>query len=222
MATAGYSASVLVSGTSTAMTDEATTQVGATKGYYITSLTKRILDPAVAVVVEDDATTVAASNYTVDHLGGRVTFAASYTVNAAVTVTASYLPTLEVGTARSYSLGLMRSMLDKTVFGDTATDRRAGLADCSGTLERLDVGTDDLDGGAGTVTLAGILAAGDYTLVKIVPDTGDTDSFFACWARLESDALSTDVADLVTASVSFQGVVPGNAAQSFWLGDTTA
>ena len=210
MATAGYSASVLVSGTSTAMTDEATTQVGATKGYYITSLTKRILDPAVAVVVEDDATTVAASNYTVDHLGGRVTFAASY------------LPTLEVGTARSYSLGLMRSMLDKTVFGDTATDRRAGLADCSGTLERLDVGTADLDGGAGTVTLAGILAAGDYTLVKIVPDTGDTDSFFACWARLESDALSADVADLVTASVSFQGVVPGNAAQSFWLGDTTA
>ena len=222
MATAGFNASVLVSGTSTAMTDEATTQVGATKGYYITSLTKRILDPAVAVVVEDATVVVAASNYSVDHLAGRVTFVAGYTVNGAVTVTASYLPTLEVGTARGFSFGTMRSMLDKTVFGDTATDRRAGLADCSGTLDRLDVGTDDLDGGAGTVTLAGILAAGDYTLVKVVPDTSDTDTFFACWARLESDALSADVADLVTASLSYQGVVPGNATQSFWLGDTTA
>jgi hypothetical protein len=221
MATAGFNAQVLVSGTSTAMTSEATTQVGATSVYYITSEARRVLDPDTAVVVSDGSGVVAASNYTVNYLAGRVTFADAFSVTGSVTVTANYLPLLEVATARGFQFSTSRSLLDATVNGDTAVGRISGLADCSVTLERLDVQNDDLDPGVGTVTLGGLLAAGTWTLVKVYPDSLDTDVVFAAFVRVEADALSATPADLATSSVTFQGVTPGDATQSFWLGNTT-
>src|SRR5690606_14139279 len=99
---AGYNVALKTSSTSTAMTDDATTQIGSTKSYQITNTAKRVIDPDVAVVVEDGGTPVDADDIeSIDYTGGTVTFVGGYTVSGSVTMTANYLPQDAFGCSRS-------------------------------------------------------------------------------------------------------------------------
>lgn len=112
---AGYIVDLRKSGTSTVMTDEATTQIGATKSYRITAASKRIIDPYIAVVVEDNNVAVSASNIdNIDYMAGIVTFDAGYTVTGPVTITGNYLPTSTIAGSRGFSLTMTSEAKDVT------------------------------------------------------------------------------------------------------------
>lgn len=111
---AGYVTTILKPGTSTVMTDEAMSLVSG-KTYQITSVTKRIINRAVAIIVKDAAATVAAADIaTFDYLFGQVTFASSYTVTGPITITAEYYPTVAIGCANEFTLTQTAEANDNT------------------------------------------------------------------------------------------------------------
>ena len=112
---AGYIVDLRKSGTSTAMVNEATTQIGSTKSYRITSNAHRIIDPYVPVVVKANAVTVAAADIdNIDYLAGIVTFDAGYTPAAPVTIDGNYLPTTEIAGSRSFTMTMTSEAKDET------------------------------------------------------------------------------------------------------------
>lgn len=112
---AGYIVSLKKSGVSTLGTAMATAQVGATKTYQISDLTKQILDASVAVIVLDNATPVTTDKIeSIDYMFGKVTFAASYTVIGPVTITANYLPMTEIAGSKSFTLTQTAATIDDT------------------------------------------------------------------------------------------------------------
>lgn len=113
----GYSADLYVSGVSTAMTDEATTEVSGTV-FQITSTAKRIIDHGVAVVVKVD-TVVQSSGYEVNYNTGTVTFDTTQTTKT-VTVTASYLPRFQVAQVRVINPEFSFDSADSSVCQDSA------------------------------------------------------------------------------------------------------
>lgn len=118
---AGYQATIKKVGTSTAMTDEATTLVSG-KTYQITNAAKRIINRTVNVVVEDNAVDHTADVESIDYLFGKVTFKSAYTVTGPVTVTGEYYPTVALGTAQSYTLTQSAEPIDTTDFATASSN----------------------------------------------------------------------------------------------------
>ena len=113
---AGYLAELKGPGTSTAMTDQATALVSG-KTYQIVDVTRRVIDRAVAITVEDNSTPVSAANIeSIDYLFGRVTFVSGYTVNGAVTITGNYIPLVVLGRGNTYTLTMTAEEIDETDF----------------------------------------------------------------------------------------------------------
>lgn len=212
MATAAWQAQVKVSGTSTAMTGEATTSLGGSQ-YQVTSATKRIIDPTVAVVVKDGGSTVSSSLYSVDRLFGIVTFS-GYTPTGAVTVDGSYLPTAAIGECTSVSITVTADLADVSVLESQAKKKASTLLDWSGSLERLALPLDDLDSGTGgTQSLDSWMKAGTPRLLDVLFTTG---ARFRGWFVVESYEVSSSVADVVTVSVNVAGAAQGAGAAFSW------
>lgn len=202
---AGYVVLMKKSGTSTAMTDEATTQVGATKTYIVTATTKQVLDPAVAIVVEDNAVAVAASNIeSINYLTGEVTFVSSYTPTGPVTITGNYLPMTEIAGTRDFTLGMTTSPIDDT---DIPTAR---ANDGFRTFDPGGLKTVSLDIGGvykGTNAFAAALRARDPIFVEINPD-GQGRSVARGMFKYTSQSQSGDVGALEEESVTLRLNVP--------------
>lgn len=115
---AGYVATLKMTGTSTSMTSEACALVSG-KTYQITNTAKRVIDPAVAVVVRDGVTDVTANVISIDYLFGKVTFSAGYTVVGAITIfSGNYLPLATVASMKGFTL---TQTADATDISDYAT-----------------------------------------------------------------------------------------------------
>lgn len=111
---AGYVVKVMSGGTPVSTTSEATTLVSG-KTYQVTDVAKRNISYAGAVVVNDDGSPVATSDIlSIDYLQGMVTFVASYTPAAAITLDYDYVPTAVIGKARSYQLTQQQAEIDNT------------------------------------------------------------------------------------------------------------
>jgi hypothetical protein len=205
------------------MSNEAMTQSGSSKTYYTTDEDKNLWNPEQSFIVKDDSVIVNASNYTIDHMMGKVTFASGYTVTnpSNVEVTGYYLAKLSFAAARTFSLNIVRNAQDDTVLGDDAVSRLAGLLDVTGTVERLTYLV-DYDAGAGTSELYADLAAGAIVVIELKPDT-NSDIAYRVTARLFGDELQSSVDGLVTSSLAFEGVL-ASATQSLPVsyGDPTA
>lgn len=132
----GYRGSLYFTGTSTSMTGEATTNTTGNE-YQITDAAKQIINPAESVTVLDGGVPVASSDYTVDYLTGTVILASA--PGGAVTITAEYLPRLEVGCAKSTSWNFTRDMLDTTCLSETDDfrKRKSGLLDLNVSLSHI-------------------------------------------------------------------------------------
>lgn len=212
-ATAAYSTTLKVTGTSTAFSNEACTDLGDDTNFQITDATKRVWDPDVALVVEvDDGggyDVIPATDYTVDPLFGIVTFNTPLGAGDVVRVDGSYLPLLTVGDARAVSISCDRDMLDSTVFhaSDVARKKTPGLAQATGTLSGLWLGTEDLDSGGGTRTLFDVLTGGTRVVLDVVP--GGTSSNFRAFIHLPGLTESAAVDGLVEGEVSWESTQPG-------------
>lgn len=198
MATAANAASVKVTGTSTAFTDEACANTTG-DSYQITDATKRILDPDVAVVVYDDGTPVdAADILSYDPLFGIVTFQGAYTVIGDITMDGSYLPTYTLVGAYEYTFMRAADLLDVTAFEDSDSRVRiAGLDDYSASITVHDDSQYDLDGGG--ITLSTIFA--DQT--PVVLEIAAASKTFRAWTIIESLSNDPAVDGVVDTDVAF-------------------
>ena len=107
MATAGNSAKLYRSGTSTSMTAEATTLVTG-KTYRMTNAAKRMLDPSVAVTVDDGGVPIASANIeSIDYLHGIIVLDSGYTPSGAITVDANYLPLSQIADVYTTSITII-------------------------------------------------------------------------------------------------------------------
>lgn len=212
MATAAWQAQVKVSGTSTAMTGEATTSLGGGQ-YQVTNAAKRVIDPTAAITVKDGGSTVSSSLYSVDKLFGIVTFS-GYTATGAVTIDSSYLPTAAVGECKGVTITVNADLADASVLESQAKKRATTLLDWSGKLDRLALPLDDLDSGtAGTQSLDSWMKAGTPRLLDVLFTTG---ARFRGWFVVESYEVQSSVADLVTVSVNLSGAAQGAGAAFSW------
>jgi len=151
MAETAHAGAVYLSGTSTAFTGEACTQIGATLVYQINTAAKRCWNPSVAVTVYDGGDLVAASGYTLNYLYGKITFTEAPA--GAVTVTGEYMPLHEIGTVRGFSLSVSCGAEDSTVMGSAVTTRtrQVTLYDVAVELDLLEQGATVFDGDAATL-----------------------------------------------------------------------
>lgn len=203
MAIAGHRSAIKTVGTSTAMTSEACTSLSSAV-YQITSTSRRVLDPTVAVTVNDNGSPVAAANVTIDYLFGVVTrTGGSFT--GPVTVTANYLPLLDVAEGVAWSVNMSRTELDKTKMGDTDKQFLLGLKTAEGTLELLDLPTTDLDAGAGSVKLEDILANDTAKLLEVTLNPDGTPVYWRGWVRWTGIDLSAPLDELVKAAHKWRG-----------------
>lgn len=195
-ATAGYNAKLYRSGTSTAMTAEATTLVTG-KTYRITNAAKRMLDPAVAVVVDDGGSPVSASDIlSIDYLHGLVTFDPSYTVSGAVTFDANYLPLSQIADVYNASFSTSVMMLDDTVYEDTQVSRKAGLKDISGSFSCYD---------EGATALSSLLEAGTVLYLTWQQTGSGSTGHLRARVLLESEDVSAAVDGLIESTYNFTG-----------------
>lgn len=212
MATAAWQAQVKVSGAPVVATGEATTSLGGGQ-YQVTNAAKRILDPSAAVVVKDAGTPVGATLWSVDRLFGVVTFS-GYTPSGAVTVDASYVPVGAVGECTGVSISAKADLVDVSVLESQAHKRQAALVDVEGSLERLALPLDDLDGvTAGTQSLDGWMKAGTPRLLDVLFATG---ARFRAWVLFGGYDVQGEVAGVVTVSVKFSGAAQGAGASFGW------
>lgn len=197
MASPGYSTGIYRSGTSTGMTAEACSLVTG-KTYRVTNAARRLLDPAVAVVVDDNGSPVAAGDIaSIDYLHGVVTFDAGYTVTGPVTIDANYLPISQVADAFSYATTTSVGMLDKTKFGDTVRTRLPGLGDVSGSI--------DLKTSSGADAIAALAAAGTIAYLVIQPAGTGSAEHLRARVLFESVDGSAALDGVVQTSYSFTG-----------------
>lgn len=207
---AGYNAAFYLTGTSTAMTDEACTEVSATV-FQITATARRILDHDVAVVVKV-ATVVQTTGYTVDRLFGIVTFDASKT-GSAVTVTANYLPRHLIAKVRTGSVNLSWDMAESGCLGDAGEAHTPTIMRVAADLELVQlVATPDL---FGTTSLMDLFEAKGIHVLEFQP-SGSGQKVLRARGRLPTTGLASGgQSDIVTGSLSFQGSSEGETLVSY-------
>lgn len=217
MPVAAYANTVKVAGSSVVMTGEACSLI-ATKTYRVTASSKRVLDPATAVVVKDGGVTVAASNYTLNHLFGVVVFGASYTVSGSITIDGAYLPMLTFAEVREFSLSAQGSLADSTTLDSAGYAAKAlTLKDFTASVTSLQSALYDNDGGAGSAVVADLHAAGTPVLIE----AGAGGYLFRGWAIIESFEEKGSGEGLVELSLSLQGTAiatPAGGSVSFGWG----
>lgn len=196
MATAGNSAKLYRSGTSTSMTAEATTLVTG-KTYRITNAAKRMLDPSVAVTVDDGGVPIASANIeSIDYLHGIIVLDSAYTPSGAVTVDANYLPLSQIADVYTTSITTTVTMLDDTVYEDTAVSRKAGLKDISGSFSAYD---------EGATAISELLGNGTVLFLTFEHTGSASVDHMRARVLLESDDSSVSVDGLVESTYSFVG-----------------
>lgn len=200
MAIAAHAASVKVAGTAVSIGFSMALVSG--KTYVVSSAALRVLDPASPVAVSDNGVDVASSNWKVNHLFGTVTFADSYTVTGPVWISAKYLPMLSVAEVREFSISAQGTLADSTTLDSAGVAlKKQTLRDYTASITALQSALLDNDGGAGTVTVAGIHAAGLPVLVEV----GLGGYLFRGWALVESFEEKGSADGLVELSVSLTG-----------------
>lgn len=194
------------SGTATAMTDEACTDSGDHKNYYITSATKRYIDPDTTVVVEKQTDgegefATVSSGYTIQYLGGYVVFDEANGADDVIQVTGKYLPTTQLVGAFNWSLSVEVDMHEVTDFADSGHKNYiAGNKGWTGECEMYWIA--DTETGVASNELSSDL--GDRLVcVFYVDDTNDYR--YEGFGRITNINPSASVGDIISQSISIQG-----------------
>lgn len=207
MAYAGNTCKIYASGTSTAFVDDVAAAVSGQT--YQLSAQDRCFDPSVAVTIKENGSATGDTGVYFDYMFGRVRFTTGYAETGPITVSGSYLPLLEIGTARAWELSVDTDLLDATVFGNTARNRAASMRDLSFSLEALEMGGHDHDGGAGSVRLHDILTNGAVKVFSfyVSGDGSDGGSEFRAAVLLNKQNTKVDKMGLVVTGI--EGKVSG-------------
>ena len=201
---AGYNATVSLSGTSTAMTGEACTEVSyvADVGVHqITNAAKRILDPAVAVVVYIEGLEIGETGYALDYFTGRITFVeGAVSEGDTVTVSANFIPVVQVAEARSATINAERDELDTSVLGTVEKSHILGKRGATVEMESLHLLSEDLDPGGGSTVLDAIFDNATPKLVQVYNGA----QYFRGWCLLPAAQQAIPADELVTSSLTWK------------------
>lgn len=120
----GYSADLYITSTpSVAFTAEATTATTPLTVYAITNAAKRYWDRGVTVLVEFSTNggstwaTQAAGTYTLNYVGGVVTFPSAQAAGTIIRVSGNYYPYAQLGGGKEWDLTVDGNLVDTTTFG---------------------------------------------------------------------------------------------------------
>ena len=217
---AAHNTVIKVNGTSTALSNAATTKLTANTVYQITDATKRVLDPNVAVLVEVDAdgaggggyATAAADTYTVDYLFGKVTFNSDQGVNALVRVTGAYLPMLTVAECTNAEYEVMRETLDKTSFDSGGyRAREGGLISATASVRTLKFQNFDFDPGGGARKLLDDMKAGTPIVFEDTPVSGEQ---FRAWMVIKGMKLTGNVPGQLATDVELESAAQAGSGET--------
>lgn len=201
MTIAAYSTALKVSGAANAVTGEATTSLGGGR-YQVTSTSRRIWDPAVAVVVKDGGSPVPAANYSFNYLFGIVTF--SVLPSGAVTIDGSYLSMLSVLEGRSFEFAASRDLADSSVFGTQAKLKTPTLGDVECSMEILSSPLEDLDTGTGgTQSLNSYLEGESLKVFEV--NLGSGTLYLRAFVLLSKEAVKAAPGDVVGTTITMNG-----------------
>lgn len=219
MTQAAHSSVIKTTGTSTAVSGGACTDLGSHTAYQITDTAKRVMDPAAAVVVYKDtgsgAVAQASSLYTIDGLTGTITFLSALGGSDVVTVDYSYLPLLSVAAGKEFSIECMSELADKTTFDSGGTrERMAVMRSAKGTLGLIALLNEDLDAGAGSRKLADVLQNGTMVYLEVQP--GGAGQKFRAYVHLENTDTKGGVAVLIESTLAWRTtLVPNTFTNSY-------
>jgi hypothetical protein len=211
MAYAAWQAQLKISGAPVGTTAEAMALLGGSQ-YQVTNTAKRVIDPATAITIKDGGVTVSSALYSFDYLFGIVTFS-GYSPTGSVTLDGSYIPVASIGQCRTVELSMMADLVDVSIFENQAKQKQATLVDFEGSLERLSLPVDDLDGvTAGTQSIDGWMKAGTPRLLDVLFAAG---ARFRGWILFAGYEVQAQVDGIVTVNVKFKGSARGVAGSSF-------
>lgn len=198
---AGYVASVLRNGTSTAFTTEAMTGAGDT--WQITDTTKRIWDRSASFTVSTG--TIKSINY----LTGTITFTGSVSTP---TVTGRYFPTAALGCSNSFNLTQTSDTTDTTCFETASVN--GGFATMRATLKTVEL---ELTGFyRASNQFFDLLQGRGELIVEINPD-GEMKSYARGFFKPVTDSQTGDVGGDETETISFRLSTPSDVLPFTWV-----
>ncbi len=193
-ATAGHLATISVTGASTTMTAEATSNT-AGFSYQITNTAKRIVDPAVAIVIKHNSGVTWPTNFTFDYLNGIVTLDGAPT--GAVTIDGAYLPARQIAQAYELDVSLAANLAESSLLGTTFIGRTRALSDITGSMSCYDAGLTEYT----DVQLYDLISSGTTKVVDIQWNGGT--NYLRFFAMFESVDPSASVDGVQSLSASF-------------------
>jgi hypothetical protein len=201
----GSEGGVYIGGTSTAMTAEPCTDLGAHTVYQVTAATKQVLDPSVAIVPIVNGSDYTGDPVTVDYNVGKITFPEALQAEDVVTLDGNYMPLCEVGLARGLSISPDHEEADVAVFGDTGPRKMTTRVGLKIGVEELHSPSEDLEGATGTTTVAAIATAGAAVFVKAKRSTGK----YICGWFTPRVTVESKVTDVLVTKIEFEAVEKG-------------
>ena len=190
----GHNAKLIVTGSSTAMTDESTTNITGDL-WQVDDADRDILDLDATFVVEvsEDAggtwETLGTDEYTLRYLIGRVdidnyTSLSGDTTNIdQVRITGEFLEQFERATVHSSSNEKTLNLDESSSYGDQGEHRTPIRQDFTASVDDYDRGFDDLD--TGEDAILDYLLDGRVLVFSVHPDRG-TDGVIRAWVRHSS------------------------------------
>jgi hypothetical protein len=208
-ALAGYQASLKLGGTPVDMTNEEVTSIGGEGEYVyrITDATKRVLDPATAVVVYHGATPYnSADILSIDYVLGVVTVDPNAYTEGTHTVSAKYVPLFAVAQGTAVEVvPPQRVMAESTIFGDAARRAQAVSWRCSISLSHLDAWSDQYDTDY-AVTFWDAISAGEPVFCELKIGT-TAGQYVRGWFTLDASARADSGPSLVGNKLNLDGVI---------------
>jgi hypothetical protein len=199
---AGYVASVLRNGSSTAFSPEAMTNVSGNI-WQITDTTKRIWDRATLPTVSTG--TIDSINY----LTGTITFTGTV---VDPTVSGNYFPTASLGCSNSFSLTQTSETTDTSCFETASVN--GGFATTRATLKTVEL---ELTGFyRATNQFYDLLQGRGELIVEINPD-GNMKSYARGYFKPVTDSQSGDVGGDETETISFRLSTPQDVLPFTWV-----
>jgi len=187
---AGYVFRVKKSGASTGFTGEtASNTTGNT--WVIDDTNKNLFDRSLAVNFYDNGVLIDSADIdSIDYLFGKVTFTG--VKSGPITIDGSYIPLVDIASAKETTLNLTSAILDNTAINNTGYHSKTyGVHDVSVSVTRFYDYNEDF---------ASILNARQPLVIDVTPNPNKS---YRGWFVMESNEISLDIDSLEDQSISF-------------------
>lgn len=196
---------------STSVEDETMVDTGNGTLWEIDDRTKDVWDPSAEVTVEVDTGTgysVKSSGYTEHYLTGQIEFDNDQSGND-VRVDINYFDKFTVAEASSATMSISNNLSNPSILGDDGENRKYGREDVSFELERVNAGTDRIDGSGGSKErFLELLLNSSLVVLQMQTDTtqsADNQPVLRAYTIPDTQSIDIPGDDLVSNSMSFMG-----------------